>query len=493
MRRGTDVNGAWDGVTLRPKIHPPDTRERDAVSGATDQRGRREAGPRADAPQASTAWSIPEIRVFKDDQGRLRIDQADPATYGTYAAHQFLATAEADPRYRDGMTKRPSAPSIRITYFDSAGELQEIGVREIFCRMDGDSLILTHFENAEGEKVKDLPIAVPQFGERDTDVDDAGRLHELALAELGGVPLPPPPAAMEPEPEAARPAPARGRRLPSGPLRQYDESTGPTLATGALKTPSAPKPAPRGPTVMPAVPKPTGATTGLPAVSTVRALDEREAASVRSLIEAKAGEARWANGLLIQAAERHPSDRRLQNEHLANLLRVSLDPTRAECRTPLAAALRGILEEVHAYRAGVLDRDPLKAEKLALQPFARTALDPPSADDGQVKTVSGTAQRTPAQVLAKLEDPKLARATRVKLLLEVIPELIETWRPDKESSRSEAGNESSPAIVRRLFAVANEQRQQRKYIDDGSAFRKAGERYTGLESKLPKASAADDL
>ena len=47
-------------------------------------------------------------------------------------------------------------------------------------------------------------------------------------------------------------------------------------------------------------------------------------------------------------------------------------------------------------------------------------------------------------------------------------------------------------FVRRLFAVANEQRQQRKFIDNGSAFRKAGERYAGLEGKLPKASAADD-
>ena len=170
---------------------------------------------------------------------------------------------------------------------------------------------------------------------------------------------------------------------------------------------------------------------------------------------------------------------------------VSLDPSRAESRTPLATALRGILEEVRAYKAGVLDRDPLKAEKLALQPFARTVLDPTPADDGPMKIVSGTAQRTPAQVLAKLEDPKLARATRVKFLLEVVPELIETWRPDKESGRSEAANESSPAIVRRLFAVANEQRQQRKFIDDGSAFRKAGERYKGLEGKLPKPSATD--
>jgi hypothetical protein len=79
----------------------------------------------------------------------------------------------------------------------------------------------------------------------------------------------------------------------------------------------------------------------------------------------------------------------------------------------------------------------------------------------------------------------------VKFLLEVVPELIETWRPDKESGHSEAANESSPAIVRRLFAVANEQRQQRKFIDDGSTFRKAGERYKGLESKLPKPSATD--
>jgi hypothetical protein len=112
-------------------------------------------------------------------------------------------------------------------------------------------------------------------------------------------------------------------------------------------------------------------------------------------------------------------------------------------------------------------------------------------DDGPVKTVSGTAQRTPAQVLAKLEDPKLARAIRIKFLLEVVPELIETWRPDKESNHSEAGNESSPAIVRRMFAVANEQRQQRKFIDDGSTFRKAGERYASLQNKLPKDTATD--
>ena len=31
--------------------------------------------------------------------------------------------------------------------------------------MDGDALVLTHFKNAEGEKVKDLPIAVPSLGE----------------------------------------------------------------------------------------------------------------------------------------------------------------------------------------------------------------------------------------------------------------------------------------------------------------------------------------
>ena len=106
------------------------------MAGANDQGGRREANPRAGAPQASNAWSIPEIRVVKDDQGRLRIDQTDPATYGAYAARQLLATAEADPQYRDGMTKRPSVPSIKITYANGAGERQEIGVREIFCRMD---------------------------------------------------------------------------------------------------------------------------------------------------------------------------------------------------------------------------------------------------------------------------------------------------------------------------------------------------------------------
>jgi hypothetical protein len=460
------------------------------VTEATDQGGRREAAPRADAPRVSTAWSIPEIRVIKDDQGRLRIDQADPATYGAYTARQFLATAEADPRYRDGMTKRPSTPSIKITYVNDVGEPQEIGVREIFCQMDGDALVLTKIETADGEKVKDLPITVPRLGDLDADVDDADRLHEIALAELGDAPSPP--AEFEPEHEAPRPAPSRERRLPSGPLRQYDQAADSAPAAGALKTPSAPEPAPRGPAVMPPVTMATKATTEPPADLTVRALNDGEAASLRTLIEAKTGQARWASGVLMQAAERHPSDRRLQNEHLANLLKVSLDPSRDESRTPLAAALRGVLEEVHAYKASVLDRDPLKAEKVALQPFARTVLEKTPVDDGPVKIVAGTAQRTPAQVLAKLEDPKLARATRVKLLLEIVPELIETWRPDKESSRSEAGDESSPAIVRRMFAVANEQRQQRKYIDNGQAFRKAGERYAGLESKLPKASATDD-
>src|SRR5271156_3764269 len=161
------------------------------MAGAINGGGRREADPRVDAPQPSTAWSIPEIRVVKDDQGRLRIDQADPATYGAYAARQLLATAEADPRYRDGMTKRPSVPSIKITYVNGVGKPQEIGVREIFCRMDGDALVLTKFENADGEKVKALPITVPLLGEPDADLDDADRLHEIALAELGDVPSPP--------------------------------------------------------------------------------------------------------------------------------------------------------------------------------------------------------------------------------------------------------------------------------------------------------------
>jgi hypothetical protein len=457
------------------------------VIAAKDQGGRREAKPPAHPPQASSAWSIPEIRVVKDDQGRLRIDQSDPATYGAYAARQLLATAEADPKYRDGMTKRPSAPSIKITYVNGAGERQEISVREIFCQMDGDALVLTKFETADGGKVKDLPITIPGLGDLDADVDDMDRLHEIALAELSDEPSPR--AEIEPEQEAARPEPSRERRRPSGSLRQYDEAAAPVSAAGTAKTPPAPEPAPRGPAVMPPAAKATGATTGPPPSSMPRPLNDGEAASLRALIEAKTGQARWANGLLMQAAERQPSDRRLQNEYLANLLRVSLDPSRSESGTPLATALRGILEEVHAYKASVLDRDPLKAEKLALQPLARTVFQPIPVDDGPVKIVSGTAQRTPAQVLAKLEDPKLARATRVRFLLEVVPELIESWRPDKESDHSEAANESSPAIVRRLFAVANEQRQQRKFIDDGSTFRKAGERYKGLEGKLPKPSS----
>src|SRR6202795_2932951 len=135
-------------VDLGTEYLPSGHSRKSAVTRATDQGRRREAEPRADAPRASTAWSIPEIRVIKDDQGRLRIDQADPATYGAYTARQFLATAEADPRYRDGMTKRPSAPSIKTTYVNNAGEPQEVGVRELFCRMDGDALVLTQFENA---------------------------------------------------------------------------------------------------------------------------------------------------------------------------------------------------------------------------------------------------------------------------------------------------------------------------------------------------------
>jgi hypothetical protein len=427
----------------------------------------------------------------------MRIDEADPATYGAHAARQFRATAEADPRYRDGMTKRPSSASIRITFAGGAGERQEIAVREIFCRMDGDALVLTRFETAEGETVGDLPIAVPPPGEAyvdldDADLDDAERLHQLALAELGDVDASPPPDEAEAEHEEAPPEPARERRRPTGPLRQYAEASEPAPSSGTPGTPPPPGPSPRDPSLVPPVARATREAAGAPAVPAIRALDGGEAASLRTLIEARAGQARWASGLLRQAGERHPGDRKLQNEHLANLVRISLDSSRAESRTPLGAALRGVIEEVRAYKAGLLDRDPLKAEKLALQPFARAALAPAGAGDDGPKTVSGTSRRTPAQVLARLEDPKLARATRVKLLLEIVPELIETWRPDKESTRSEAGNENSPAVVRRLFAVANEQRQQRKFIDDGSSYKKAGERYAELESKLPKRSAADD-
>jgi hypothetical protein len=449
-------------------------------------------GPRGDAPQAQTAWSIPEIRVVKDDRGRLRIDQSDLATYGAHAARQFLAIAEADPRFRDGMTKRPSAASVKITYVDSSGESKKIAVREIVCRIDGDALVLAQIEDAEGRKLRDLPIAVPLPDEPDSDLDHADRFHERALAELGGVPTSESADEIEPEPEANPPAPARVRRLPSGPLRQYDEAADPGAASSAIKPAPAPEPAPRPPAAKPPVTEGPRAISTAPAAFALRALDEGEAASLRALIEFKAGQARWASGILMQAAERHPTDRRLQNEHLANLLRISLNPLRAESQTPLAAALRGVLEEVQAYKAGVFDRDPLKAEKIALQPFARTALAPTPVDAGPVKTVTGTAQRTPAQVLAKLEDPRLARATRVKFLLEIVPEMIETWRPDKDSGHSHAANENSPAIVRRLFTVANEQRQQRKYIDDGQAFKKAGERYATLERKLPKAPAPDE-
>ena len=189
-----------------------------------DQGGRREAKPPAHAPQASTAWSIPEIRVVKDDQGRLRIDQSDPATYGAYAARQLLATAEADPKFRDGMTKRPSSPSIRITYVNGVGEPQEISVREIFCRMDGDALVLTKFETADGEKVKDLSIAVPQLSDPDADV-------EMRIGSMRS-PWPISVTCRYRPPRlnrniGARPAPSRERRRPTGPLRQYDEAANP--------------------------------------------------------------------------------------------------------------------------------------------------------------------------------------------------------------------------------------------------------------------------
>src|SRR5262249_58504479 len=142
------------------------------------------------AIHAGGSWYIVEIGFPKDERGRLRSDKSYPATYGAYAARQLLATAEADPKYRDGMTKRPSAPSIKITYVNGVGEPQETSVREIFCRMDGDALVLTKFETADGEKVKDLPITIPLLGDLDADVDDADRLHEIALAELGDVPSP---------------------------------------------------------------------------------------------------------------------------------------------------------------------------------------------------------------------------------------------------------------------------------------------------------------
>lgn len=470
------------------------------MAAANDRGGRPEAASRPHAPQASTAWSIAEIRVIRDPQGRLRIDSSDPATYGAYAARQLLATAEADPKFREGMTKRPSTPSIKITYLHNTGVRRELSVREIFCRMDGDDLVLTRIETADGEKLKDLPIAVPQPDEPDSELDDADHLHKIALAAFGEAPSTRP--ELELAPEAPRPEPPRERRRPTGPLRQYDEEAksapasspgqAPASAPRPIAAPSAAEPAPRGPAVAPAATSARGATPAPPATPAIRALDEAEATALRSLIEARAGETRWASGLLMQAAERHPGDRAKQNEYLANLLKVGLDTARAESRTPLAVALRGILEEVHAYKGGVLDRDPLKAEKLALQPFARSVFAPTPVDDGPIKTVSGMAQRTPAQVLAKLEDPKLARATRVRFLLEIVPELIENWRPDKESGHSEAANESSPAIVRRLFAVANEQRQQRKFIDDGASFRKAGDRYKGLESKLPKPPVTDE-
>ncbi len=191
-------------------------------------------------------------RTIRDACGSTK---PTPPRTGAYAARQLLATAEADPRYREGMTKRPSVPSIKITYVNSDGQPQKIAIREIFCRMDGDELVLTRFENAEGEKVKDLPIAVPTLDDLDDDVDDMDRLHELAMAELDDAPLP---AAVEsePEPEEARPAPVRGRRLPTGPLRQYDETPAPAApAADTPKPPPAPEPAPSGPPMMPPVAK----------------------------------------------------------------------------------------------------------------------------------------------------------------------------------------------------------------------------------------------
>src|SRR5262249_12915340 len=163
----------------------------------------------------------------------------------------------------------------------------------------------THFEDANGEKLKDLPITVPLLGEPDDDVDDADRLHELAQAALGDVPSPP--VEIESEHEAGRPAPSRERRRPCGALRHYSQGAGPPSPAGTLMTPPAPEPAPRGPAAMPPAAKAARAATGPQAGLTVRALDDTEAASLRALIESKAGQTRWASAILMQAAERHPN------------------------------------------------------------------------------------------------------------------------------------------------------------------------------------------
>ena len=241
------------------------------------------------------------------------------------------------------MTKRPSTPSIKITYVNGVGEPQEIRVRAL-CRMDGDALVLTKFETANGEKVTDLPIAVPRLGGARCRCVRRGSAASDRPRRLGDVPLPP--AEIEPKHEAPRPAPSRERRRASGPLRQYDEAANPAPAAGTVRTPPTPEPAPRGPAVMPPVTKATGATTGPPAGSTVRALDDGEAASLRTLIEAKAGQTRWANGAPHAGSGTLPERSEAAERAPRKPPGVSLDPSRAESRTPLATALRGILEEV---------------------------------------------------------------------------------------------------------------------------------------------------
>ena len=134
-----------------------------------------------------------------------------------------------------------------------------------------------------------------------------------------------------------------------------------------------------------------------------------------------------------KAAERAP------REPLVGLCRS----VAGECRTPLAAALPASSRRCARTKQACWTAIPSR-RRTRTPALCAYGLDPTAADEIQIKTVSGGAQKTPAQILAKLEDPKLARATRVKLLLEVVPELIEGWRPDKESGRSEAGNGTAP-------------------------------------------------
>ena len=99
--------------------------------------------------------------------------------------------AEADPRYRDGLTKRPSGPYIKITYVNDTGERQEHRRPGSSAGWTGMSFVLTKFEDAEGKKIKDLPIKIPV---RDASLSATSPPHDVPRARrpraTSGTPIP---------------------------------------------------------------------------------------------------------------------------------------------------------------------------------------------------------------------------------------------------------------------------------------------------------------